>query len=116
VTGGITRIGDQMVRSTLYEAAHTLLSRLTRFSALKKWGLDVAKRRGLKRAKVAVARKLAVILHRMWIDGTTFRWSNAHPTTAEHEAHHGPKDYRAGPAIRRQPLAPFAQPLRGVGG
>ena len=73
VTGGITRIGDQMVRSTLYEAAHTLLSRLTRFSALKKWGLDVAKRRGLKRAKVAVARKLAVILHRMWIDGTTFR-------------------------------------------
>ena len=116
VTGGITRIGDQMVRSTLYEAAHTLLSRLTRFSALKKWGLDVAKRRGLKRAKVAVARKLAVILHRMWIDGTTFRWTNAPATTTEHEVHHGLKHCGAGPATRRQPLAPSAQPLRGVGG
>jgi transposase len=116
VTGGITRIGDQMVRSTLYEAAHTLLSRLTRFSALKKWGLDVAKRRGLKRAKVAVARKLAVILHRMWIDGTTFRWTNAPATTTELEVHHGLKHCGAGPAIRRQPLAPSAQPLRGVGG
>ena len=106
VTGGITRIGDQMVRSTLYEAAHTLLSRLTRFSALKKWGLDVAKRRGLKRAKVAVARKLAVILHRMWIDGTTFRWTNAPATMTELEVHHGLKHCGAGPAIRRQPLAP----------
>ena len=107
---------NQMVRSTLYEAAHTLLSRLTRFSALKKWGLDVAKRRGLKRAKVAVARKLAVILHRMWIDGTTFRWTNAPATTTELEVHHGLKHCGAGPAIRRQPLAPSAQPLRGVGG
>jgi hypothetical protein len=115
VTGGITRIGDHMVRSTLYEAAHTLLSRLTRFSALKKWGLDVAKRRGLKRAKVAVARKLAVILHRMWIDGTTFRWTNAPATTTELEVHHGLKHCGARPAIRRQPLAPSAQPLR-VGG
>jgi transposase len=52
------------------------LSRTMRFSALKRWGLAVAKRRGMKRAKVAVARKLAVILHRMWIDGTSFRWSN----------------------------------------
>jgi hypothetical protein len=116
VTGGITRIGDQMVRSTLYEAAHTLLSRLTRFSALKKWGLDVAKRRGLKRAKVAVARKLAVILHRMWIDGTTFRWTNARATATELEVDLGLKHRCAGPAIRRQPLAPSAQPLRGVGG
>ena len=76
VTGGITRVGDEMVRTALYEAANVLLSRVTRFSALKRWGLEVAKRRGLKRAKVAVARKLAVILHRMWIDGTTFRWTN----------------------------------------
>jgi transposase len=75
VTGGITRVGDEMVRTVLYEAANILLSRVTRFSALKRWGLEVAKRRGLKRAKVAVARKLAVILHRMWIDGTTFRWT-----------------------------------------
>ena len=75
VTGGISRVGDAMVRTALYEAANVLLSRVTRFSALKRWGLEVAKRGGLKRAKVAVARKLAVILHRMWIDGTGFRWS-----------------------------------------
>jgi transposase len=77
VTGGISRVGDEMVRAALYEAANVLLTRVKRFSALKRWGLDVAKRRGHKRAKVAVARKLAVILHRMWIDGTTFRWSKA---------------------------------------
>jgi transposase len=75
VTGGISRVGDAMVRTALYEAANVLLSRVTRFSALKRWGLEVAKRRGMKRAKVAVARKLAVILHRMWIDGSTFRWT-----------------------------------------
>jgi len=75
VTGGISRVGDAMVRTALYEAANVLLSRVTRFSALKRWGLQVAKRRGLKRAKVAVARKLAVILHRMWLDGTAFRWT-----------------------------------------
>ena len=74
VTGGITRVGDAMVRTALYEAANVLLSRTTRFSALKRWALDVAKRRGLKRAKVALARKLAVVLHRIWVDGSTFRW------------------------------------------
>ena len=57
-----------------YEAANVLLSRITRFSKLKRWGMDVAKRRGSKRAKVALARKIGVILHRMWIDGTTYRW------------------------------------------
>jgi transposase len=74
VTGGITRVGDAMVRTVLYEAANVLLSRTTRFSALKRWAPDVAQRRGLKRAKVALARKLAVILHRIWVDGSTFRW------------------------------------------
>src|SRR6476469_7066665 len=77
VTGGITRAGDEMVRTALYEAANVLLSRITRFSKLKRWGMDVAKRRGSKRAKVALARKIAVILHRMWVDGTTYRWTNA---------------------------------------
>src|ERR1700756_447681 len=66
VTGGITLAGDEMVRTVLYEAANVLLSRITRFSKLKRWGMDVAKRRGSKRAKVALARKLAVILHRIW--------------------------------------------------
>jgi hypothetical protein len=48
---------------------------LAKWSALKAWGIKVAKRTGLRKAKVAVARKLAVVLHRMWIDGTEFRWS-----------------------------------------
>jgi len=82
VTGGISRVGDAMVRTALYEAANVLLSRVTRFSALKRWGLEVAKRRGMKRAKVAVARKLAVILHRMWIDGSTFRWTKTEAALA----------------------------------
>jgi transposase len=79
VTGGITRVGDEMVRTALYEAANILLSRVTRFSALKRWGMDVAKRRGTKRAKVALARKIGVILHRMWVDNTNFRWTKEAP-------------------------------------
>lgn len=75
VTGPITKAGDASVRSALYEAALSLLVKVQRPSALKAWGLAVAKRRGLKRAVVAVARKLATVLHRMWIDGTEFRWS-----------------------------------------
>jgi transposase len=68
VTGGITLAGDETVRTVLYEAANVLLSRIARFSKLKRWGMDVAKRRGSKRAIAALARKLAVILHRIWID------------------------------------------------
>ena len=68
---------------TLYEAANVLLSRITWFSKLKRWGMDVAKRRGSKRAKVALARKIAVILHRIWIDGTTYRWAEAKPIAAQ---------------------------------
>jgi transposase len=83
VTGGITRTGDEMVRTALYEAANVLLSRITRFSKLKRWGMDVAKRRGSKRAKVALARKIAVILHRIWVDGTTYRWAAAEPIAAQ---------------------------------
>ena len=57
--------------------AHIMLTRATRFSSLKRWALDVAQRRGMKRAKVALARKLGVVLHRMWMDATEFRWSKA---------------------------------------
>jgi len=53
-----------------------LLTRVARWSALKAWGVSLAKRSGLRKAKVAVARKLAVILHRMWIEGTEFKWSS----------------------------------------
>ena len=75
VTGGISKVGDAMVRTALYEAANVMLTRTSRFSALKRWGLEVAKRRGGKRAKVALARKLAAVLHRMWVDGSDFRFS-----------------------------------------
>jgi transposase len=75
VTGAISKAGDGLARAALYEAAHVMLTRTVRFSALKRWALAVAKRRGLKRAKVALARKLAIIMHAMWRDGTAFRWS-----------------------------------------
>jgi transposase len=70
--GGVTKVGDAMVRTALFEAAHIMLTRATRFSSLKRWGLEVAQRRGMKRAKVALARKLGVVLHRMWVDATDF--------------------------------------------
>jgi transposase len=75
VVGGITRVGDASVRVALYEAANVLLTRVRPFSTLKRWAMEVAKRRGARRAKVALARKLAVVLHRIWVDGTEFRWS-----------------------------------------
>ena len=75
ITGAVSQVGDAMVRTALYEGAHIMLTRAVRFSALKRWAIEVAKRRGRKRAKVALARKLAVILHRIWVDGTVFRWS-----------------------------------------
>ena len=74
VQGAISRCGDELARTALYEAAHSLLIRSTKWSALRAWGMSIAKRRGMARARVAVARKLAVILHRMWVDGSEFRW------------------------------------------
>jgi len=77
VTGRISRIGDHGVRVALYEAANVILTRAVRGSDLKSWALRVAKRAGMKKAKVALARKLAVVLHRMLADGTTFMASPA---------------------------------------
>jgi transposase len=74
VTGGISKAGDAMVRTALYEAANVMLTRTGKFSTLKRWGLEVAKRRGMRRAKVALARKLACVLHRLWADGSEFRF------------------------------------------
>jgi transposase len=74
VQGRISRCGDELARTALYEAAHSLLIRSTKWSALRAWGMNLAKSRGMARARVAVARKLAVILHRMWVDGSEFRW------------------------------------------
>lgn len=75
-SGSITKAGDGAVREALVQAALTLLTRDRRWCALKAWGLAVAKRRGLHRAIVAVARKLAIVLHRIWIDETAFIWSH----------------------------------------
>ena len=74
-SGHISKTGDAQVRTALFEAAHVMLLRAQRFSALKAWALRIARTRGLKRAKVALARKLAVVLHRLWVDGTEFRWN-----------------------------------------
>jgi transposase len=80
-TGRISKWGDKMLRSYLYEAANVLLTRVAKWSTLKAWGIRLAKRSGLRKAKVAVARKLAVILHRMWIEGTEFKWSSKEAAT-----------------------------------
>ena len=72
--GHISRCGDANVRSTLYTAANAMLTRSSKWSSKKAWGMQLAKTRGHRRAVIAVARKLAVILHRMWIDDTHFRW------------------------------------------
>jgi transposase len=74
IQGQISRCGDELARTALYEAAHTLLVRSRKWSALRAWGLKIAKHRGMARARVAVARKLSVILHRMWSDATEFRF------------------------------------------
>ncbi len=74
IQGKISRCGDELARTALYEAAHTLLVRSRKWSSLRAWGLKVAKHRGMARARVAVARKPAVILHRMWSDATEFRF------------------------------------------
>ena len=73
--GRISKQGDAMTRKHLYEAATTLLTRNLRFSTLKAWGLKLAKASGFKKARIAVARKIAVILHAMWKTNTPFRWS-----------------------------------------
>lgn len=73
--GRTSLCGDAMMRTLLYEAAQTLLTRVKKWSWLKAWAMNVAKRRGLQKAIVALARRLAVIMHRMWSDGTEFRWT-----------------------------------------
>jgi transposase len=74
-TGAISRCGDEMMRMMLYEAAQSMLVRSTKWSWLKAWAMKIARHRGMKKAIVALARRLAVIMHRMWVDGTDFRWT-----------------------------------------
>src|SRR5499426_950493 len=78
-TGAISRCGDEMMRIMLYEAAQSLLVRTATWSWLKAWAMKIARHRGMKKAIVALARRLAVIMHRMWVDGTEFRWTRELP-------------------------------------
>jgi transposase len=73
--GRISKAGDAMLRSALYEAANNLLARVKRPCALQAWGKKLAETKGPKRARVAVARKLAVLLHRLWLSETEFCWT-----------------------------------------
>ena len=81
-SGHISRCGDGMLRSYLFEAATVLLCRHPRTCALKTWGLTLAKRVGMRRAKVAVARKMAVLLHSIWRSGQEFEWGAPVAATA----------------------------------
>ena len=74
-TGAISRCGDNMMRTMLYEAAQVMLLRSAKWSWLKAWAMNIARHRGVKKAIVALARRLAVIMHRIWVDGTEFRWT-----------------------------------------
>ena len=73
-SGHISKCGDELTRAMLYEAAIAILTRIPKSFKLRLWGLRLMKRKGLKRAATAVARALAVLLHRIWVDGTTFRY------------------------------------------
>jgi len=77
IQGKVSRCGDELARTALYEAARSLLVLSKKWSCLRAWGMNVAKRRGMAQARVAVARKLAVILHRMWSDATEFHFGKA---------------------------------------
>ncbi len=79
--GRISRCGDEMMRTMLYEAAQAMM-RSKKWSWLKAWAMQIARRRGMKKAIVALARRLAVIMHRIWVDGTEFRWSREQAVAA----------------------------------
>jgi transposase len=81
-SGRISRCGDEMMRVMLYEAAQSMLVHSKKWSWLKAWAMQIARRRGMKKAIVALARRLAVIMHRIWVDGTEFRWTREQATAA----------------------------------
>jgi transposase len=74
INGRVSHWGDRLLRTYLYEAASVLMHRTKKWSSLKAWGLRLSKRIGMKKAKVAVARKISVLLHCLWVDGTSFEW------------------------------------------
>jgi transposase len=81
-SGAISRCGDEMMRTMLYEAAQIMLVHSKKWSWLKAWAMKIARHRGTKKAIVALARRLAVIMHRIWVDGSEFRWTREATATA----------------------------------
>jgi transposase len=81
-SGAISRCGDEMMRTMLYEAAQTMLFHSAKWSWLKAWAMKIARHRGMKKAIVALARRLAVIMHRIWVDGSEFRWTQEQTAVA----------------------------------
>lgn len=73
-SGNISKCGDKLMRHALYEAANSHLRIAKKWSTLKAWGMKLLPRIGAKKARVAVARKLAIIMHRMWVDEVDFRF------------------------------------------
>lgn len=80
--GHVSLCGDAMMRALLYEAAQSMLTRLEKWCWLKAWAMSIARRHGRKKATVALARRLAVVMHRMWVDGSEFRWTREETTSA----------------------------------
>ena len=74
-SGRISKRGNGAMRTLLFEAAGVLITRVRRFSPLKAWAVRLAARKGFKKAAVAAARKIAVVMLRLWRDGTTFAWT-----------------------------------------
>ena len=81
--GSISKCGDSLMRTYLFEAANVLLTRSQKWSSLKAWGIRLAKRSGMKKATIAVARKLAVTMHAMWLTGEPFRWSQSEAASTD---------------------------------
>jgi transposase len=81
-SGRISKAGDHMLRHLFYEAASALMTRCRQPSKLRAWGIAIARRRGAKRARVAMARKLSVIMHRVWVSGSVFETGVEKPKLA----------------------------------
>lgn len=79
-TGRISKQGDSMLRSYLFEAANAMMNLVKRAHPLREWAFKLQKKSGSKKARVALARKLAVILHAMWMSGEAFRWPDTEAT------------------------------------
>jgi hypothetical protein len=98
-SGKISRCGDEMMRTMLYEAAQSMMHS-KKWSWLKAWAMQIARRRGMKKAIVAMARRLAVLMHRIWVDGTDFRWTENKPR--QHEP--GSRKFELHRAVEKSPL------------